>query len=130
MVTRRWGAWGLLLCFGFVCCNCGTMGAKSCPSAPRPCSQMTLARAGASGSISSLSRYSFAMICRAPVGVARREVYTAADCNATTCGEVSMKRVGILVLILCLAGVVVSLSACGQKGPLYLPKDTPKKQGS
>src|SRR3569833_4771259 len=70
------------------------------------------------------------MICRAPVGVARREVYTAADCNATTCGEVSMKRVGILVLILCLAGVVVSLSACGQKGPLYLPKDTPTKQGS
>ena len=41
-----------------------------------------------------------------------------------------MKRVGILVLILCLAGVVVSLGACGQKGPLYLPKDTPKKQGS
>src|SRR3569832_3010068 len=69
------------------------------------------------------------MICRAPVGVARREVYTAADCNATTCGEVSMKRVGILASILCLAGVVVSLSACGQKGPLYLPKDTPKKQG-
>src|SRR3569833_1580557 len=70
------------------------------------------------------------MICRAPVGVARREVYTAADCNATTCGEVSMKRVGILVLILCLAGVVVSLSACGQKGPLYLPKDTRKKQNT
>src|SRR3569832_2813807 len=70
------------------------------------------------------------MICRAPVGVARREVNTAADCNATTCGEVSMNRVGILVMILCLAGVVVSLSACGQKGPRYLPKDTPKKQGS
>ena len=41
-----------------------------------------------------------------------------------------MKRVGILVLILCLAGVDVSLGACGQKGPLYMPKDTPKKQGS
>ena len=41
-----------------------------------------------------------------------------------------MKRVGILVLNLCLAGVVVSLGACGQKGPHYMPKETPKKQSS
>lgn len=41
-----------------------------------------------------------------------------------------MRKLGMLVLILHLVGVAVSLSACGQKGPLYLPNDAPRKQGS
>lgn len=41
-----------------------------------------------------------------------------------------MKKLSIVVLILYLAGIAGALSACGQKGPLYLPKDEPKKQGS
>lgn len=38
------------------------------------------------------------------------------------------KALPLTVSLLCLSSVCLSLGACGQKGPLYLPSDPPPSQ--
>jgi hypothetical protein len=63
-VTGRMGAWGKTKRMAGPAGNrsSGTSDSKSWPSAPRPCSQITLASALALGSISTVSRLS-ALAC-------------------------------------------------------------------
>lgn len=61
---------------GMVNCdfNCGTMGAKSWPSAPRPCSQMTAARGDSLGLISKQGRADVVVIVM-DFGISPRGLY-------------------------------------------------------
>src|SRR5688500_9590879 len=54
IVTGRTGACGKTKRTGCLSASSGTIGSKSCPSAPRPCSQMTAARGSGPVSISTL----------------------------------------------------------------------------
>ena len=105
MVMARTGACGKSTRVCAASPSMGTTGAKSWPSAPKPCSQM--------------------MLCVASLR-AGTVIRSRACVIISLLHEVGIMRHTLSLLLL----ASMFLSACGQKGPLYLPENTDDTQST